>query len=63
VRTWTAQGDVVQTTVSMGWYTDGDGDVHLEKTGTIEQRRLERLRGLVRLYQGENTYLEFERVE
>lgn len=63
VRTWTAQGDKMQTTVCMGWYTDGDGEVHLEKAGTIETRRLERLRGLVRLHQGENTYLEFERVE
>ncbi len=63
VRTWTAQGDTLQTVVRLGWYTDGDGQVHVEKAGTLETRRLERLRGLVRLHQSENTYLEFERVE
>lgn len=63
VRTWTAKGDQLQGVVQLGWYTDAAGGVHLERPGTTEQRRLEVLRGQVRLYQDENSYLEFERVE
>lgn len=63
VRTWTLEDDVLRTTIRCGWYTDGDGEVHLEQAGTDERRRIEQLRGLVRLYQGENTFLEFERIE
>lgn len=63
VRTWTAKGDQLNGVVRLGWYTDGDGGVHLESPGATEQRRLELLRGMVRLYQDEHSYLEFERVE
>lgn len=63
VRTWTAQDRILQTTVRLGWYTDADGHVRLEQPGTEEKRRLELLRGLVRLHQDEHSYLEFERVE
>jgi len=62
-RTWTAKDDIVQTTVRLGWYTDANGSVLLEKPGTEEKRRLEVLLGIVRLHQDERSYLEFERVE
>jgi hypothetical protein len=62
-RTWTAKDDVLQMTVQLGWYTEADGTVRVEQPGTVEKRRLEVLRGLVRLCQDDRNYLEFERVE
>jgi hypothetical protein len=65
VRTW--QPDVAEgamrTTVQLGWFTDKDGKVHLERSGTDERRRIEVIRGGVRIAQDERNFLEFERVE
>ncbi|MBL9079225.1 MAG: hypothetical protein JNL08_17115 [Planctomycetes bacterium] len=63
VRTWTADSDQLQTTVAMGWYTDADGNVQIEAPGRVETRRLEIVRGGVRLWQDRRDHLDFERVE
>ncbi len=63
VRTWAAKDGALQTTVRIGFYTDADGNVLLEKPDTVELRRLELLRGGVRVRVDEHNYLDFERVE
>jgi hypothetical protein len=64
VRTWVPRdGGNMQTTVLVGWATDDDGTIHFEKPGTIEQRRIEAIRGGVRVTQDGRNWLDFERVE
>lgn len=64
VRTWVPRdGGNVQTTVLVGWATDDDGTIHFEKPGTVEQRRMEAIRGGVRVTQDGRNWLDFERVE
>jgi hypothetical protein len=63
VRAWQADGEAVRTTVRLGWFTDRDGEVHVERAGTEERRRIEPIQGGVRVVQDERNFLEFERVE
>lgn len=63
VRTWEGDGAQASTTVRMGWFTDRDGTVHVEQPGTVERRRIEAIRGGVRIAQDDRNFLEFERVE
>jgi hypothetical protein len=65
VRTWQPEQEAgsVRTTVQLGWFTDKDGTVHLERTGTAERRRIDLIRGGVRVAQDDHNFLEFERVE
>lgn len=63
VRTWKPAEDYVDATIQLGWFTDADGGVHLEKAGTAERRRIELVQGGVRVVQDERNWLEFERVE
>lgn len=63
VRTWAPDPDGVSTTVRLGWFTDADGSVQIEKPGTLEKRRVELFRGGLRLYQDRDSHLDFERVE
>ncbi len=63
VRTWHQQPEGVQTVVQLGWFTDKDGTLHLERAGTAERRRIELVRGGVRVAQDERNWLDFERIE
>jgi hypothetical protein len=63
VRTWAADGEMVRTTVALGWFTDQDGEVHVERPGTDERRRIDVIQGGVRIAQDPRNFLEFERVE
>lgn len=63
VRTWTQQADGARTTIQLGWFTDKDGNLILEPTGTQETRRIELIQGGVRLMQDDRNWLEFERIE
>lgn len=63
VRTWKPQDEQVATVVEMGFYTDDDGAIHLEEHGKPELRRLELLRGRLRIWQDQREWLEFERIE
>lgn len=63
VRTWRPEGVQVKGVVQLGWYTDTEGGVHVERPGTEELRRIELVRGGVRVVQDERSWLEFERVE
>ena len=63
MRQWSDGGDALKTVVKLEYYTDGDGDLHLEKPGTEERRRVERMAGGLRVVQGDRSWLEFERIE
>ncbi len=63
VRSWQMQQDRVRTVVMLGWLTDKDGGIQLEKPGHEELRRIELMQGGVRVMQADNRWLEFERLE
>ena len=63
VRTWEPRGELVQTKIVMGYYTNQDGTVRIEKPGTEEIRRVDIERGRVRIHQDGKNWLEFERIE
>ena len=63
VRTWEPRGELVQTKIVMGYYTNQDGTVRIEKPGTEEIRRVDVERGRVRIHQDGKNWLEFERIE
>ena len=62
VRSWKKQ-DLVRTEIELGFFTDEDGAIHLEEHGKKEPRRIELLRGKLRIWQDARDYLEFERIE
>lgn len=63
VRTWTQKGDSLETEVRLGWFNDAAGDMHVEKPGTHETRRVAVERGTLRIHQDAQNSLEFERIE
>jgi hypothetical protein len=64
VREWReAQEDVVRTTFKIDLWTDSGGDLHLEPAGKQELRRIEVVRGGVRVFQDDRSWLDFERIE
>jgi len=63
VRTWKKQEELVHTEIELGFYTDAGGAIHLEEHGKKEPRRIELVRGLLRIWQDARDYLEFERIE
>lgn len=63
VRTWTQKGDSLETEVHLGWFNDADGEIHVEKPGTRETRRVVVERATLRILQDAQNSLEFERVE
>ena len=63
-RTWLPKDDnQVQTTVLLGWAADDDGKIQFEQPGLQEQRRIEPIRGGVRVTQDPRNWLDFERIE
>ena len=63
VRSWQPHQERMRTAVLIGWLTDKDGRVQLEKPGHEELRRVEPIQGGVRVMQPDDRWLEFERVE
>ena len=63
IRTWIPERGGITTTGRLGWFTDAEGRVRIEKADTVESRRFEVGRGFVRLLQDQANYLEFVRVE
>ena len=63
VREWIKVGQDVRTTAKLDYFTDGDGLIHQTPEGKQETRRIEIVRGGVRVMQGDHSWLEFERVE
>jgi hypothetical protein len=63
VRLWARQGEQLRTSVLAGHYTEADGDLAFESSQVVELRRYEIRGGMLRIWQGESTYLDFGRVE
>ena len=63
VQTWEPKGQGFATEVKLGFFSDVDGELHLEPRGLRRARRIEVARGVLRVYQTDRSYLEFERVE
>ena len=67
VRKWARtpkQGDKgVEMVAELGFFTDVDGDIFLEKPGSKSVRRIDLARGRLRIWQDARSYLEFERIE
>ena len=63
VREWHEAQNALRTTVKIDYWSDGGGAIHLEQAGKVEARRIEPMRGGVRVLQGDRSWLEFERVE
>lgn len=63
-RTWVPrEGGYVETTVLLGWGTDDAGTIQFEQGGKQERRRMELIRGGVRVVQDARNWLDFERIE
>lgn len=63
VRSWKQDGDVLETEVKLGFFSDADGVIRVERRAERSKRRVEIARGLLRIFQDDRSYLEFERVE
>ncbi|MFK7739378.1 MAG: hypothetical protein AB8H80_03570 [Planctomycetota bacterium] len=63
IREWQQVGETVRTTVKLDYFSDGAGKIHLQPGGKQEVRKLELIRGGLRVRQGARTWLEFERIE
>lgn len=63
VQTWQKRETGVETVIKLGFYTDDDGDIHVEEPGTMKMRRIDLVRGMIRIYQDNDSFLEFERIE
>lgn len=63
VRTWRKKKTGVETVIEVGFFTDEDGAVHVEEPGSHHVRRIDVIRGMLRIWQDERSYLEFERLE
>jgi hypothetical protein len=63
VRSWQTHQERVRTVALVGWLTDRDGAIKLERRGHEELRSIEPVRGGLRVMQPDNHWLEFERVE
>lgn len=63
VREWSKSGGDVRTVAKLDYYTDGEGGIHQNDDGKQEMRKIELVRGGVRVMQGTQSWLEFERVE
>lgn len=64
VRSWVPkEAGTVQTTVRIGWATDDKGTIQFEQAGLQETRRIEPIRGGVRVTQDLRNWLDFERIE
>jgi hypothetical protein len=66
VRTWQAgAGQRCRTECKLGYFTDAEGNIHVEAPGAVEQKRIEwdAERRVLRIWQDERSHLEFERVE
>ena len=63
VRTWAKNKDRVDTVIELGFFTDEDGEIHVEAPGTKQVRRIDVIRGMLRIWQDEQSFLEFERLE
>ena len=63
VRTWKPEDEFIRCELKLGYYTDSKGDIHVERPGVTEVRRVELAGGRLRIFQDTSSFLEFERIE
>ena len=63
VRTWKPEDEFMRCELKLGYFTDSKGDIHVERPGLVELRRVELAGGRLRIFQDSSSYLEFERIE
>ena len=63
VREWRKVGNEIHMTAKLDYATDDAGGIHQTPDGRQEVRRIEIIRGGLRVMQGMHSWLEFERVE
>ncbi len=63
VRTWHKRKEGVETVLKLGFYTDDEGEIHVEEPGTMQVRRIDLIRGKLRIWQDQTSFLDFERIE
>jgi hypothetical protein len=63
VRTWKPEDEFMRCELKLGYFTDSKGDIHVERPGLVEVRRVELAGGRLRIFQDSSSYLEFERIE
>ena len=63
VRSWQKRDASVDTILKLGFYTDEDGEIHVEEPGRRQLRRVDLIRGKVRIWQDGQSFLDFERIE
>ncbi len=63
MQSWEPKGQGFATEVKLGFFSDVDGELHLEPRGLRQVRRIEVARGVLRVHQNDRSYLEFERIE
>ena len=63
VREWRKVGNEIHMTAKLDYATDDAGGIHQTPDGRQEVRRVEIIRGGLRVMQGMHSWLEFERVE
>ncbi|MCA8951102.1 MAG: hypothetical protein KDE27_16470 [Planctomycetes bacterium] len=63
VRTWQKRGGNVESVVTLGFYTDEEGEIHIDEPGALQVQRVDLVRGGLRIWQDGESYLDFERLE
>ncbi|MCA8964553.1 MAG: hypothetical protein KDC48_06695 [Planctomycetes bacterium] len=63
VRGWKPVDNGMQTEIKLSYFNDADGNVLVQRPGERAVRRVDIARGLLRIYQDDASYLEFERIE
>jgi hypothetical protein len=63
VRTWKPEDEYIRCELKLGYFTDSRGEIHVERPGVVEVRRVELAGGRLRIFQDSASYLEFERIE
>lgn len=63
VRSWEKSKRGFETVLKLGFYTDDAGEIHVEEPGTAQVRRIDLIRGKLRIWQDDESFLDFERIE
>ena len=63
VREWRETRDGVEMVMKLDYHSDTDGKIVLQEFDSQEVRRMQLQRGGIRVYQGDQSWLEFERIE
>ena len=63
VRSWGKRKEGIETVVKLGFFTDEDGEIHVEEPGALRVRRIDLIRGKLRIWQDDQSFLDFERIE